>query len=259
MGLNELNAACIWKWRIKMEKYESSIETLLKEGSKEYGISLDNFQTENFLRYKEILMEWNEKINLTAIENERDIIIKHFIDSISIIPYIDNKVSRLIDIGTGGGFPGIPLKIAFKNLKVTLLDSLEKRISFLNEVIKLIGLQDINTVHGRAEDYGNNREYRGKFDVSVARAVASLPVLLEYCLPFVKTGGMFIAMKGSSTEEIEGSGKALGVLGGEIEKVHTIVLPFSDAKRNIIVVRKLRQTPTKYPRKAGKPSREPLI
>lgn len=238
---------------------ELNLESLLKEGVMNFGVSLTEIQVKEFLKYMELLLEWNQKVNLTAIEDEREIIIKHFIDSMSIMPYFENKELKLIDVGTGGGFPGIPVKIAFSNVKVTLLDSLEKRVKFLNEVISVLKLNGINAVHGRAEDCGAAKEHREKYDISVARAVASLPVLLEYCLPFVKPGGLFIAMKGSSIEELESSGKALEVLGGEIEKVNTFELPFSEAKRNIVIVRKLRQTPTKYPRKAGKPSKEPLV
>ncbi len=146
-----------------------------------------------------------------------------------------------------------------ENVKVTLLDSLEKRIKFLNVVIEALNLKDIKTIHGRAEDLGLNPLYREKYDIATARAVAALPVLTEYCLPFVKVGGLFIAMKGSSIEEIEGSKKALDLLGGKIEEIHEITLPLSDIKRNIILIRKFRQTPSRYPRKAGKPSKEPLI
>lgn len=235
------------------------LESLLIEGVKQFSIGLTETHVEKFLIYKDILKEWNEKMNLTAIEEDRDIIMKHFVDSLSILPHIKNRDGSLIDVGTGAGFPGIPLKILCPGMKVTLLDSLDKRIKFLNEVIKRINLEDIHTVHGRAEDFGNNKEFREAFDISVARAVANLPVLLEYCLPFVKPGGIFIAMKGSSTEEVESSKKALEVLGGEIETVQEMVLPGSDIKRNIIIIKKLRQTPTKFPRKAGKPSKDPIL
>jgi len=238
---------------------ELNIENLLKEGVMNFGLPLTDTQVKEFFKYMEILLEWNQKVNLTAIEDEREIVIKHFIDSLSILPYFENKENKLIDVGTGGGFPGIPVKIVFGNVKVTLLDSLEKRVKFLNEAISALKLNGINAVHGRAEDFGAAKEHREKYDISVARAVASLPVLLEYCLPFVKPGGLFIAMKGSSIEEIDSSDKALKILGGENEKIDTLQLTFSEAKRNIVLVRKLRQTPTKYPRKAGKPSKEPLL
>lgn len=238
---------------------ENSLKELLINGAKEFSMDLNDVQVDQILKYKDLLKEWNEKINLTAIEEDRDVIIKHYIDSLSILPLMENKQFSLIDIGTGAGFPGIPVKIAYGNISVTLLDSLDKRIQFLNEVIKALNLSGIRAVHGRAEDFGANADFREKFDISVARAVANLPVLLEYCLPFAKTGGIFIAMKGSSTDEVAASKKALELLGGEIEVIKEITLPFSDIKRNIITVRKLRQTPTKYPRKAGKPSKDPLV
>lgn len=239
----------------------NDLSKLLADGAGEYGISLASHQVNAFGKYSALIKEWNEKINLTAIEDDREIVIKHHIDSMSIIPYIKNKGKglSLIDIGSGAGFPGIPLRIAFEGLTVTLLDSLEKRVKFLNEVLKELGMDNIAAVHGRAEDYGIKENYRESFDIATARAVASLPVLSEYCLPFVKTGGVFIAMKGSSTEEVNASSKALQILGGEIEAVEEFTLPFSDIKRNIIIVKKIRQTPTKYPRKAGKPSKEPLV
>lgn len=236
-----------------------SLEDLLLKGAEKFGIILSKVQLDKFFIYMELLKTWNEKINLTSIEEDRDIIIKHFIDSLSIIPFIKDRSSRLIDIGTGGGFPGIPLKIAYDELDITLLDSTEKKVNFLKECIDSLKLDKINALHGRAEDYGNNPIYREMFDISTARAVASLPVLLEYCLPFVKTGGKFIAMKGKNSSEIADSGKALDILGGKVEVVKEITLPYTDNIRNIIVIKKFRQTPTKYPRKAGKPSKMPLI
>lgn len=236
---------------------EQTIEQLLWEGAGKFDVKLDEAMITALLQYKRILLEWNEKINLTAIEEDRDFIIKHFVDSLSVMPFLKDGQS-LIDVGTGAGFPGLPLKIANPSLKIILLDSLEKRIGFLNTVITELQLTGINAVHSRAEDAGMVAEFRGKADVAVARAVASLPVLLEYCLPLVKVGGMFIAMKAGS-EEADISGKALDILGGRIEEIKDFILPGSDMKRSIIAVRKLRQTPTKYPRKAGKPSKEPLI
>jgi len=238
---------------------DNKIRSLLSDGAKEYRIELTDSQIEKFFKYMDILKEWNERMNLTAIEEDSDIIIKHFIDSLSILPNLKNENASLVDVGTGAGFPGLPVKIVFGDIKITLLDSLDKRIKFLNEVIKLLNLKGIYTHHGRAEDFGVKQDFREGFDVAVARAVANLPVLLEYCLPLVKTGGMFIAMKGSNLEEVENSKKALDILGGRIEEIKELILPFSDIKRNIIIIRKLRQSPTKYPRKAGKPSREPLI
>lgn len=244
---------------------DKELNRLLKDGAKHYGKNLNEQQIAQFEKYMELLKDWNTKINLTAIEDDREIVIKHFIDSLSILPYMKNEKQTLIDVGTGAGFPGIPLKIANEMLEITLLDSLDKRIKFLNEVINQTnisqqnGILPIKAVHGRAEDFGTKPEYREKFDIAVARAVANLPVLLEYCLPFVKINGVFIAMKGSSTEEFENCGKALDILGGKIEKIEKMELPFTNIERNVVVVRKFRQTPTKYPRKAGKPSKEPLI
>lgn len=238
---------------------DGELKKLLIDGADVFNISLKEEQVDKFFRYKDVLKEWNEKINLTAIEEDREIIIKHFIDSLSILPLIKDENVKLIDVGTGAGFPGIPVKIARESIEVTLLDSLDKRVKFLNEVIKVNALSGIKALHGRAEEKGVLPEFREKFDISTARAVANLPVLIEYCLPFVKVGGYFIAMKGSNIDEIDSSKKALDILGGKIEEVKEFNLPFTDSKRNIIVIKKFRQTPTKYPRKAGKPSKEPLI
>jgi len=242
-----------------VDKVDNELKELFLDGAKEFNISLKEEQLDKFFKYKNLLKEWNEKINLTAIEEDRDVVIKHFIDSLSILPFIKDDGLRLIDVGTGAGFPGIPVKIARESIEVTLLDSLEKRVKFLNEVIKENALKGIKALHGRAEEKGVLPEYREKYDICTARAVSNLPVLIEYCLPFVKVGGCFIAMKGSSTEEIGNSKKALDILGGKIEEVKEFNLPFTDSKRNVIVIRKFRQTPTGYPRKAGKPSKEPLI
>jgi 16S rRNA (guanine527-N7)-methyltransferase len=236
-----------------------TLDTLLSEGAAAFSVDLAAEQTARLMKYKELLLEWNNKINLTAIEEDRDIIVKHFIDSFSILPYLRNSGEKLADVGTGAGFPGIPAKIAYESVNVLLLDSLDKRVNFLKTVIGELGLEGIEAVHARAEEAGADPVYRESFDASVARAVASLPVLLEYCLPLVKTGGVFIAMKGSSTEELGSSKKALEILGGEVEEVRELTLPFSDIKRNIIIVRKFRHTPTKYPRKPGKPAKDPLI
>ncbi len=230
----------------------------LRDGAAEFGVSLDDRKISDLFEYKRILLEWNEKMNLTAIVDDREFILKHFTDSLSIVPYIRGTGS-VIDVGTGAGFPGIPLKIASPELNVVLLDSLEKRVGFLNTVIGELGLKGISAVHMRAEDAGMATGLRESFDTATARAVAAMPVLLEYCLPLVKVGGIFVAMKGSSTEELSASSRALQILGGEVEEVKEFDLPGSDIKRSIIVVRKLRQSPTKYPRKAGKPSKEPLL
>ncbi|AEY68208.1 16S rRNA (guanine(527)-N(7))-methyltransferase RsmG [Clostridium sp. BNL1100] len=238
---------------------DNELEELLIKGLTHYKTEISDTQVEQFEKYMELLKEWNKKINLTAIEDDREIVIKHFIDSISIVPYISNENIKIIDVGTGAGFPGIPLKIVNPKNDITLLDSLDKRIKFLNEVINAVNITQISAIHGRAEDFGANPVYREKYDIAVARAVSNLPVLLEYCLPFVKINGIFIAMKGSNTEEFDNCNKALDILGGKIEKIEKMELPFTNIERNVVVVRKFRQTPTKYPRKAGKPSKEPLI
>lgn len=205
------------------------------------------------------LLEWNEKINLTAITDENEIIIKHFIDSLTIYKYVCG-CENLIDIGTGAGFPGIPLKIVDEKVKITLLDSLNKRIIFLEEIIKQIKLKNINAIHLRAEEAGINKEYRQKYDIATSRAVANLSTLVEYMLPFIKVGGKCICMKGANIEqELEESKKAIKVLGGEIEKIEKITIPDTDYIRNIIIIKKVAETPNKYPRKAGKPSKEPIV
>lgn len=219
---------------------------------------LTMLQQKQFEKYKDLLLEWNEKINLTAITEEDDIILKHFIDSMTILKYIDEN-SSIVDVGTGAGFPGIPVKIANSSIDVTLVDSLNKRLIFLEEVIKNLNLEKIKTVHSRAEEFGQNKIYREKFDIATSRAVANLSVLVEYLLPLVKVGGKCICMKGSDIEEeLKNSKEAIKTLGGQIEQVEEFTLPDSDIKRNIIVIKKIKQTPNKYPRKPGVPSKNPL-
>lgn len=221
-------------------------------------IKLDVEQKEKFYNYMNLLIEWNEKINLTAIVEPKEIILKHFIDSLTISKYLKDG-NKLIDVGTGAGFPGIPNKILNKKLNVTLLDSLKKRTIFLDEVINNLQLEDIKSMHGRVEEIAQNKEYREKYDVATSRAVAQLNILLEYMLPLVKVGGLCICMKGSEiNEELENAKNALKILGGEIEKVESFELENSDMKRNIVIIRKVKNTPNKYPRKAGTPSKEPL-
>lgn len=232
---------------------------LLTEGADALGVPLSEKNEEKFSAYTRLLLEWNKKINLTSVTDEKEIIIKHYLDSLSLGSAVDLKGKTLIDVGAGAGFPGIPLKILREDLAVTLLDSLEKRVRFLNEVIGCLSLDGIEAIHGRAEDYGVKQEYREKYDYATARAVAELSVLCEYCLPFVKPGGLFIAMKGPSAEtELQEAGKAISILGGRLEDVKKLVLPFSDYERTIILIRKCRHTPAGYPRKSGKPTKSPL-
>ncbi len=240
-----------------MEKIQFLKE--LNKQAKKINIELTNKQMEQFYLYMNLLLEWNEKINLTAIIEPRDIIKKHFIDSLTINPYIEEN-TKMIDIGTGAGFPGMPIKIVKENSKVVLLDALNKRLKFLEEVIKQNELLNIETIHYRAEDAGKDKRYRENFDIAISRAVAPLNILLEYLLPFVKKGGKCICMKGSNAkEEIEQSKNAIKILGGEIEKIEEFELPDSDMERTIIIVRKVLNTPNKYPRKAGTPSKNPIV
>ncbi len=225
---------------------------------KEFNIEINEEQIKSFEKYMNLLLEWNEKINLTAITQPEEVKLKHFVDSLTVLKYI-NDDDKVIDIGTGAGFPGIPLKIMKENTKITLLDSLNKRINFLNIVIETLNLRNIQAIHGRAEEIARNKLYREKYDVAVSRAVANLSTLTEYMLPFVKVGRKCICMKGANVnEEIEKAKNAIKELGGEIERVDNFYLSDNDNERNIIIIRKVKETSSKYPRKAGMPSKEPL-
>lgn len=238
-------------------KYDTS---QFEKDLKELGITLSENQIEQFLTYYEMLVEWNEFMNLTAITEYEEVMKKHFIDSVSLIKAYDvSKNVSVIDIGTGAGFPGLALKIAYPNLKVTLLDSLNKRIKFLDEVIAKLGLTDIETIHGRAEDFAKPDKLREKYDLCVSRAVANMSTLSEFCLPFVKVGGKFISYKSEKiTEEMETAGKAITILGGQVDGQVEFTLPESDIYRNLFIIKKVKNTPGKYPRKAGLPAKEPL-
>lgn len=229
----------------------------ITEKGKEIKVDITENQTELFYEYMNLLVEWNNNINLTSITEPNEVILKHFIDSLTIYKYIKN--ASVIDVGTGAGFPGIPLKIIDKDENITLLDSLNKRINFLNEVIDNLRLENIKAIHGRVEEVARDKTYRESFDIAVSRAVAPLNVLLEYMVPLVKVGGKCICMKGSNVEEeIRISKNALKRLNAEIESVENFELPGTDMKRNIIVVKKLDKTDNVFPRKAGTPSKKPL-
>ena len=220
--------------------------------------NINEKKKKEFDEYMSLLLEWNKKINLTAITDHDEIILKHFVDSLTISKYINNG-SKVIDVGTGAGFPGIPIKIYDETLDITLLDSLNKRINFLNEVIKNLELANIRTVHSRAEDAANNAKFRESFDIATSRAVANLSVLVEYLLPFVKVNGYCICMKGPNIcEEIEDSKNAIKILGGKIETIDSFKLPGTEIERNIIIIKKIRKCPNGYPRKAGIPAKNPL-
>ena len=236
------------------------MSNVLTKKVKELSIVLNDKQTQQFEQYYNILVEWNKVMNLTAITEYEEVIEKHFLDSLTIVDAINmEKIETLIDVGTGAGFPGIPLKIAFPHLKVTLLDSLNKRIKFLNEVIDLLDLDDIKAIHGRAEDYAKQAEYREQYDICVSRAVANLATLSEYCLPYVKVDGLFVPYKsGEIDEELKSSEKAVSILGGKVEEVVKFQLPGTDIGRSFVKIHKIKETKKKYPRKAGMPTKEPL-
>jgi 16S rRNA (guanine527-N7)-methyltransferase len=236
------------------------MNNVLTEKVKELSILLNDKQIQQFEQYYNILVEWNKVMNLTAITEYEEVVEKHFLDSLTIVNAIHvEKIETLIDVGTGAGFPGIPLKIAFPHLKVTLLDSLNKRIKFLNEVIDLLELNDIKAIHGRAEDYAKQAEYREQYDICVSRAVANLATLSEYCLPYVKVDGLFVPYKsGEIDEELKSSEKAVSILGGKVEEVVKFQLPGTDIGRSFVKIHKIKETKKKYPRKAGMPTKEPL-
>jgi len=236
-------------------------ENILENGFKQLNLSYSDEELQKFEKYKDLLKEWNKKVNITAIENDEEIYIKHFLDSVVLLDenYLYEEKS-IIDVGTGGGFPGIPLKILNNNYSVTLLDSLRKRIDFLSTVIKELKLEDVYLIHGRAEDFGQDIDYREKFDICVSRAVAPLNVLSEYCLPFVKVGGYFAAYKSESiSEEILDSQNAIKKLGGNIKNIKEIKIPGTEIIRKIVIIEKTTATEEMYPRRAGKPSKDPLV
>lgn len=236
--------------------------TKFKHGLEELNITLTDEQIEQFLQYYEILVEKNKVMNLTGITEYEEVIQKHFLDSLSlirVIPDIASQKLTVIDLGTGAGFPGIPLKIAFPELEITLMDSLNKRILFLQEVIDALGLKKVSAVHGRAEEMASNATHRQQYDLCVSRAVSNLAVLTEYCLPFVKKGGLFVSYKSADSDaEIQEGKKAISILGGKLTSVDKFQLPDSDLRRALVCIKKVKDTPKKYPRKAGTPAKLPL-
>ena len=236
------------------------MKNYIKKEFSKINCAISDRQAEQFLRYFELLTEWNAVMNLTAITEFKEVVEKHFVDSALLYEYIrENKPDSLIDIGTGAGFPGVPLKILFPELKVTLLDSLNKRIRFLNTVIQELELGEITAIHGRAEEYGIKEIYREQYDLCVSRAVARLASLCEFCIPFVKKGGAFVAYKAmKSEEELSEAKPAVMVLGAELSDVKEYTLG-EDAKRTLLVIQKTKETPKKYPRQGGKPLKDPIL
>lgn len=236
-------------------------KTLFPSLLKEKGIELSEEQLKKFQAYYETLAEWNEKMNLTAITEEDGVYLKHFYDSLSASFYYDFSAPiSVVDVGAGAGFPSIPLKIVYPHIKVTIVDSLKKRITFLEHLREKLALDGVSFYHDRAETFGKKAEFREQFDVAIARAVARMPVLAELCLPLAKVGGHFLAMKGADVgEELKEGEKAIRILGGKIENTFSFQLPLEESMRNIIVIKKEKKTPKKYPRKPGTPNKQPLV
>ena len=232
----------------------------LQQASAKLGLPLEAKQLAQFATYYALLVAWNEKMNLTALTDPEEAYLKHFYDSLTLVmAYPLQGSPTLVDVGSGAGFPSIPLKIAYPNLKVVIVDSLKKRLTFLAELVDTLGLEQVERHHARAEDFGQNKKYRGQFDLVTARAVARMTVLAEYCLPLARKGGSFIAMKGSQgQEELAQAKHAIATLGGKVASVKTLQLPGEDSRREIIVIQKTKETPNKYPRKAGTPNKNPL-
>ena len=239
-----------------MEKQD--FKELLKIRAKKIGIQLNEKQLELFWNYKKLILEWNEKINLTAIKDDANFINKHFIDSLTVCKYINDNNSKIIDIGTGAGFPGVPINI-YKDNNIILFDSLSKRLKILDDVIKKLNLQNIQTLHGRAEETFKEKKYRENFEIAASRAVANLITLVEFMLPAIKIGGLCICMKaGNAENEINDAKRAIEVLGGKIERIEECILPDTDIERSIVIIRKVKKTPDFYPRKPGTPSKNPI-
>jgi len=238
-------------------------ERIFVQGAREIGIELKERQIEKFSCYLDLLIEWNQKINLTSLKTPREILVKHFLDSFTCIKVVElnfNKVKiEIVDVGTGAGFPGIPLKIIYPSVDLSLIEATKKKIIFLEKLIKELNLKNVQILAGRAETLGRGQENRGKYDIAISRAVAPLNILSEYCLPLVKIGGLFIAQKGRLyREEMEIGNKVIQLLGGEITKAEKIKVPFLNQERHILVIKKIQDTPFKYPRREGIPQKRPL-
>ncbi len=236
-------------------------KSLLKGGLEQLNIEFTTEQVEKLEVFKELMLEWNEKINLTSITEPEEVDIKHFLDSATCLAtgYI-KAGDNIIDVGTGAGFPGIPIKILNEKVSITLLDSLNKRIKYLEDVVSKTELKEVTLLHSRAEDAGISKQHRERYNIVLSRAVAAMNVLCEYCLPFVKVGGYFVCQKGPSyKEELDNADAAIKTLGGRLKEVKSYKLPYSDITHYIIIIEKIKITPTKYPRKAGKPSADPIL
>ncbi|MDF2524216.1 MAG: rsmG [Clostridiales bacterium] len=232
---------------------------LFQEGLDSLKVELNDLQKQQFIDYYELLIKWNEVMNLTTITEFSEVLRKHFIDSLSLVKVYSPSKEKILDMGTGAGFPGIPLKIAFPDTEIVLMDSLNKRIHFLNEVITKLGLNKISAIHGRAEDYGRSKDYREKFDLCVSRAVAKLSTLSEYCLPYVKKDGFFISYKsGKVEEELNQADNSFKLLGARVKDTSYFTLPGTNMERTLVILQKTATTPNRFPRNAGKPSKEPL-